>query len=941
MAQRSSGGRGRRGSWLTACFFPSSSGRERGEALGAEECMCVCVVTADYQRQENTEINLRAGERVEVIEKSESGWWFIRTTEEQGWVPATYLVSLTGHRDSHRISNGETERYVTVQSYISSSLDELGFESGVIVEVIQRNLEGWWFIRYGGKEGWAPAAYLRKIQDGVMPGNQATETNKPAVEGQVEIIGNLMEISNLLNKKHTQMDTNAHHNSNASLHSSHNTYMHSKTDSYTQYNGDVKQTDAYNNNTHTNNDNSTSLSTAANTGSSNPVTSSERDINEQVSSSYNPHTDTSVCVSVLDTSVSVSVSNAGVSFSETSVCSATSSAIKRKTVPPSPAIARVAPQRYHSVENRSPSNSQKPPPRRENSLGFQLPQPPHPPSVEAEYYTIAEFHSCLTDGISFSGGQKADVIEKNSGGWWYVQIGDKEGWAPCSYIDKRKKPSLNRQTSTLTRPKVPPPAPPIKKQNSLPCVESEVLAPSSPRVYEEPEYDVPAIGFEFAPELDFFPGDAPTKSPPPLSHRTVSFTLEEEDGEEDESVYANGGFIYVPKVLGKSHSDIHSPSGGHRSSTMWDPPEYDAPTIEPSNEICTQLYAHSKVNQQQPKLKQHADESKSKPSVRPKPANQDCNSLRRPRKSANQEQPGQIKYRTSRTSEESESAVVSLEVSMGSIDLSKEHSSFLYCTTAAYQREESCELSFPAGVQVEVLEKTESGWWFIRWENEEGWAPTFYLQPIKSLDTGGIEAKTTERIHSETSCPELEIALQVNVGKLGKIISLEKNEQRVNQSLKSTHRSNQQNCKVGVKQVAVRPHNVLTTTHTKDNTNSLSTSMHTTPSGQRNDILPSRASLHSYNDQSTSSCAGNMKSMRRMVPVSMVKPKPHLIHNNLREEYVSIADYHGDAETMSFTAGTRLEVLERNPNGWWYCHVLDTAKTRKGWVPSNFLERRS
>ncbi len=102
----------------------------------------------------------------------------------------------------------------------------------------------------------------------------------------------------------------------------------------------------------------------------------------------------------------------------------------------------------------SPSHNQKPPPRRENSLvsvcvliflfsfflplslhcahthtnrsccgfikcwtaysslyvqGFQLPQPPDPPTVEAEYYTIAEFRSCLTDGISFSGGQKAEV----------------------------------------------------------------------------------------------------------------------------------------------------------------------------------------------------------------------------------------------------------------------------------------------------------------------------------------------------------------------------------------------------------------------------------------------------------------------------------------------------------------------------------------------------
>ncbi|XP_048046136.1 SH3 and PX domain-containing protein 2A isoform X2 [Megalobrama amblycephala] len=896
------------------------AGRERGETLGAEECMCVYVVTADYQRQENTEISLKAGEQVEVIEKSESGWWFVRTAEEQGWVPATYLVSLTGRPDSHRALNGETEWYITDQSFSSSSQDELGFESGVIVEVIQRNLEGWWFIRYGGKEGWAPAAYLRKMQDGAMAGNLATETNKPVVHGQVEIIGNLMEISNLLNKKpanerhsHTEPDTNVHLNSNTLMHLA-NTYMHSQTDTYTQYNCNAGQTDAYSNNTHdARNSSSSSISTAANTGSS----SSERDSDDQV----NQYTNSSMHLSVSESSVSVLVPDACVSasVSEANV-SSTPSALKTKCVPSSPAIARVAPQRFHSVETRSPSNNQKPLPRRENSLGFQLPQPPDPPTVEAEYYTIAEFRSCLTDGISFRGGQKADVIEKNSGGWWYVQIGEKEGWAPCSYIDKRKKPTLNRQTSTLTRPKVPPPAPPITKQNSLPCVESEVVSPASPRVYEEPEYDVPAVGLEFDTELEFLPGDAPTKAPPPLCQRSISFTLGEGDEEDDEGVYANGGFRAVPQCK-DSHSDKYLPSAAQRAS-MWDPPEYDAPTIESNIDTDTTLYTHSK----QPKLKQQADESKSKPSVHPKPTNQDCSALR---SSQNLEQTGQMQFRSSCTSEESESGS-SDDFQMRLSD----PSSFLYRTTAPYQREEPCELSFPAGVQVEVLDKQESGWWFVRWGNEEGWAPTYYLQPIKSSEISGIEAKTTEKLNSEMSwyvAPELDISVQVDVGKMGKCVSLEKNEQRVNQSLKGGDRSNQQNCRVGVKQLAVRPQNVL-----KDNTNT-----YTTPTGWRNDMLPNHPALHSYNDQTSSSCAGNTESMRRKVPVSMVKPKPHLIHNNLREEYISIADYHGDAETMSFPVGTRLEVLERNPNGWWYCRVLDTAKTRKGWVPSNFLERRS
>lgn len=39
------------------------------------------------------------------------------------------------------------EKYVTVQSYTGEGKDEIAFEKGAVVEVIQKNLEGWWFIR--------------------------------------------------------------------------------------------------------------------------------------------------------------------------------------------------------------------------------------------------------------------------------------------------------------------------------------------------------------------------------------------------------------------------------------------------------------------------------------------------------------------------------------------------------------------------------------------------------------------------------------------------------------------------------------------------------------------------------------------------------------------------------------------------------------------------
>lgn len=36
-----------------------------------------------------------------------------------------------------------------------------------------------------------------------------------------------------------------------------------------------------------------------------------------------------------------------------------------------------------------------------------------------------------------------------------------------------------------------------------------------------------------------------------------------------------------------------------------------------------------------------------------------------------------------------------------------------------------------------------------------------------------------------------------------------------------------------------------------------------------------------------------------------------------------------------------MEVLEKNPNGWWYCQILDEVKPFKGWVPSNYLEKKN
>ncbi|XP_010791135.1 SH3 and PX domain-containing protein 2B isoform X2 [Notothenia coriiceps] len=298
------------------------------------------VAVTDYEKQESSEVSLHVGQVVEVIEKNESGWWFISSDDAQGWVPATCLEaqddpddftipgeevprrfwSLPSHMGRRRTLGdlfgtgfGQDEKYTVIYQYSARDQDEIDLERGMIVEVIQKNLEGWWKIRYQGLEGWAPASYLKKTD----------------LQGQKQTAG-------------------------AAAHASTN-----------DLDGLSKQ-NQQNNAAKENQDNSQKENRLS----------------------------------------------------------------------------------FFSENKLKVGLRHRPPPRRDLTIprGTNLPKPPVAPLVEEEFYTIADFQTTIPDGISFQAGNKVEVIEKNNGGWWYIQIDDKEGWAPATFIDKYKK------TSNAVRP---------------------------------------------------------------------------------------------------------------------------------------------------------------------------------------------------------------------------------------------------------------------------------------------------------------------------------------------------------------------------------------------------------------------------------------------------------------------------------------------------------
>ncbi|KAM9613788.1 neutrophil cytosol factor 1 isoform 2-T2 [Morphnus guianensis] len=103
---------------------------------------------ADYEKSSTSEMALKAGDMVDVVEKSESGWWFCQMKNKRGWVPAAYLEPMDGPDESEEQEpNYAGEQYIVQKSYTAVEEDELTLKEGDTIEVIHKLLDGWWVIR--------------------------------------------------------------------------------------------------------------------------------------------------------------------------------------------------------------------------------------------------------------------------------------------------------------------------------------------------------------------------------------------------------------------------------------------------------------------------------------------------------------------------------------------------------------------------------------------------------------------------------------------------------------------------------------------------------------------------------------------------------------------------------------------------------------------------
>ena len=234
-----------------------------------------------------------------------------------------------------------------------------------------------------------------------------------------------------------------------------------------------------------------------------------------------------------------------------------------------------------------------------------------------------------------------------------------------------------------------------------------------------------------------------------------------------------------------------------------------------------------------------------------------------------------------------------------------------YVAISDYSDNEKLNITLTEGAIVRVVEKNESGWWYVESRGAEGWAPSTFLK---------------EKPKERPKPPP-----KANVSRPG---------ERPQGSRPPPARPSPPS----------RPKNV--------------------PAGQRKDQrlaappVPNRVNKPSLKDSLDRSRvpgrhSGSVENLlqkfqlKPTVPLKQARSADDLLpggHEVARgregqrgaaqpfnaQFYVAAADFmDGDKDTLDLKVGDRVEVLQRDEGGWW----LAKLGSQTGWVPSNYLEK--
>ncbi|CBY14274.1 unnamed protein product [Oikopleura dioica] len=125
-------------------------------------------VRESYKCSEDStgEIEIHTGEKVRVLIKDESGWWFIQKdqSDEEGWVPASHIAFSNNTKSMKKLQKSTNETYLMIESHEAETEEEISVPANATVNVTHTYANGWWKILYLEEEGLVPRAKMQKYE---------------------------------------------------------------------------------------------------------------------------------------------------------------------------------------------------------------------------------------------------------------------------------------------------------------------------------------------------------------------------------------------------------------------------------------------------------------------------------------------------------------------------------------------------------------------------------------------------------------------------------------------------------------------------------------------------------------------------------------------------------------------------------------------------------
>ena len=330
--------------------------------------------------------------------------------------------------------------------------------------------------------------------------------------------------------------------------------------------------------------------------------------------------------------------------------------------------------------------------------------------LEEIFVAIADYEDDNESSVSFKEGDTATVHEKRDGGWWLVSMNGVEGWAPSSYLEKRE-----RKSSAPPRPKLPTKlldTDPASKRFSKPSPPGRPKMPAIPKtkehdtkVSEKSKPGAPIFPALKLPEKDTRTAVSakptvalrPKGMPAPSGHVTTGNPMADIKRQLEEKMRSNSSSSSVGII----------PNGDDRTSASSNPARPPRPTPA------------------RPATHKHDTSDSSLSAKIPNQA---------------------LRPRSSLSASETSGTVSKAPIAPPRPKLALRQTtsqSNIVVAIASYTYDGDGGISFLEGDKFEFVEDSGTGWWLVRRDGQDAWAPASYLERINVANTLDSGARQT------------------------------------------------------------------------------------------------------------------------------------------------------------------------------------------------------